>query len=119
MAFRDCTFEGRLSADAELKYLQNGTALAKLSIGVSEKRGDAWETNYFRVNLWANTAEKMVPKLKKGANVLVMCKPSMRTFKDSSGMSREVVEFDAYRLYLIAPRDVAQEHSHEDEGVSL
>lgn len=119
MAYRDSIFEGRLGADAELKYLQNGTAIAKISIAVAERRKDAIETHWFRVNLWARTAEIMAPRLRKGSNVLVMCKPSTRNFKDTNGMTREIVEFDAYRVYLIAPREEMQEQNHEDEGVTL
>ena len=32
-----CTFIGRLSRDAEIKYLQDGTAVCNFSIAVSEK----------------------------------------------------------------------------------
>jgi single-strand DNA-binding protein len=64
--------EGRLTRDAELKYLQSGTALATISIANnrSYKKGDDWEkeTTYIDVTVFGKQAE-YIGALKKGRQV--------------------------------------------------
>ena len=52
---------GRLTRDAELRYLNSGTAVASISIAVnrSKKDGDQWisEANFFDVSYFGKGAE--------------------------------------------------------------
>ena len=64
--------EGRLTRDAELKYLPSGTALATFSLANnrSYKKGDDWEkeTLYLDVTVFGKQAE-YIGVLKKGRQV--------------------------------------------------
>jgi single-strand DNA-binding protein len=70
---------GRLTRDAELKYLTSGTALCNFSIAVNrsipprEGSGEDWknEASFIDVQLWGKAAESKAPKLVKGKQVLV------------------------------------------------
>lgn len=66
---------GRLTRDAELSYLQSGTAVAAISIAVnrSRKEGDQWinEVNYFDVSYFGKAAEAVKSYLTKGKQIAV------------------------------------------------
>ena len=61
---------GRLTRDAELKYIPSGQALSKFSIALNRKRknGDQWvdEANFFDIVLWGRQAEAINQYLVKG-----------------------------------------------------
>ncbi len=66
---------GRLTRDAELTYLQSGSAVAHLSIAVNRNRkeNDQWvsEVNYFDVSLFGKSAENLKQYLTKGKQIAV------------------------------------------------
>ncbi|MBR1912614.1 MAG: single-stranded DNA-binding protein [Treponema sp.] len=66
---------GRLTRDAELSYLQSGTAVAAMSVAVnrSRKDGDQWvsEVNYFDVSYFGKPAESLKQYLTKGKQIAV------------------------------------------------
>ena len=69
------TLVGRLTRDAELSYLQSGTAVAAMSVAVNRSRrdGDQWinEVNYFDVSYFGKPAESVKPYLTKGKQIAV------------------------------------------------
>lgn len=66
---------GRLTRDAELRYLPSGTPVASFSIAVNRNRrdGDQWveEANFFDIALFGKGAESRNQYLKKGTQVAV------------------------------------------------
>ena len=71
-----CTFIGRLSRDAEIKYLQDGTAVCNFSIAVSEKyknkSGERIEkTEWVTLVAFGKLAEICTEWLKKGSLIYV------------------------------------------------
>jgi len=61
---------GRLTRDAELKYIAGGQAVCKFSIAVNrrKKSGDQWEdeANFFDIVLWGKQGESLQSYLVKG-----------------------------------------------------
>lgn len=66
---------GRLTRDAELSYLQSGTAVAAMSVAVNRSRrdGEQWisEVNYFDVSYFGKPAESLKQYLTKGKQIAV------------------------------------------------
>lgn len=66
---------GRLTRDAELKYLASGTAVCKFALAVNRrvKKGDQWteEASFFDVVLWGKSGEAINQYLLKGKQVAV------------------------------------------------
>lgn len=66
---------GRLTRDADLKYLQNGTPSAQFSLAVngSRKTGSGWEdtVSYFDCSLYGKSAENIGAFLVKGKQVAI------------------------------------------------
>ncbi len=67
---------GNLTRDVELRHLQNGTAVADVSIAVNERKKTAsgeWieETSFFDVTMWGRTAEVASQYMSKGKPMLI------------------------------------------------
>ncbi len=64
---------GNLTRDIELRFTQDGTPVANLSIAhnKSKKVGDEWEevVSYFDIVVWDKIAERCAEHLKKGSKV--------------------------------------------------
>ncbi len=63
---------GNLTNDPELRYTNNGTAVANFGLAINTRIKDAdgsWrdgDTHFFRVNVWRDQAENVTESLSKG-----------------------------------------------------
>lgn len=94
---------GRLTRDAELRYLNSGTAVASISIAVnrSKKDGDQWisEVNFFDVSYFGKGAEGIKPYLTKGTQIAVQGSLRQdRWEKDGQKFSRVNILADSIEL---------------------
>jgi single-strand DNA-binding protein len=94
---------GRLTRDAELKYLNSGTAVASLSLAVnrSKKEGDQWvsEANFFDVSYFGKGAEGVKPYLTKGTQIAVQGSLRQdRWEKDGQKFSKVAIVADSIEL---------------------
>ncbi len=71
MNFNRVFIGGRLTKDAELKYLQSGTAVLEFSVATTNRIGDKEETFYLDFSMFGQRAEKLAQYLLKGKQVLV------------------------------------------------
>jgi single-strand DNA-binding protein len=66
---------GRLTRDAELKYLSSGSAVCKFSIAVNRrvKKGESWEdeASFFSIVLFGKSGEALNQYLVKGKQVAI------------------------------------------------
>jgi len=66
---------GRLGKDPEIRYMQNGTAVANFTMATNRnvKKGDAWEeeTDWHRIVAWDKLAETASKYMKKGQMVYI------------------------------------------------
>ena len=74
--FQKLIIVGNLGRDPELRYTQNGKAVASLSVAVNNQYTNAQgetvkETTWFRVSVWDKQAEACSQYLAKGRQVLV------------------------------------------------
>lgn len=96
-----CVLGGNLTRDAELKYLNSGTALCKFSIAnnYSMKKGDNWENqvNYADIVLWGKSGEALAQYLIKGTGVIVSCAMRQNRWTDDNGNTRSKIEFHVNR----------------------
>lgn len=91
---------GRLGADPEIKEVSDSKKVAKLRIAVNEyfKKSDGTyseNTNWFNVSAWNNTAEMCEKNLKKGSEVVIEGKLSVRDYEDKEGIKKYVTEIVA------------------------
>jgi single-strand DNA-binding protein len=95
---------GRLTRDAELKYTNSGTALAKLGLANNrrKKSGDQWvdEVSFFDVILWGRQAEALNQYLVKGKQIGVIGELRQNRW-EQDGQNRSRVEIVASNIQLL------------------
>lgn len=91
------TLIGYLGKDPEVRVLENGTSLAKVSIATSDtyknnKGEKVIETQWHNLTGWGKVAELMDKILKKGNEVAIRGKLVHRSYEDKEGQTRYASE---------------------------
>ena len=87
---------GHLGAEPEVRFTSSGQKVITLRLGANS-RGK--ETIWWRITLWGDQFDKMLPYLKKGSGVIVMGeihKPE--TYTDKEGHPQVSMNITAYHL---------------------
>jgi single-strand DNA-binding protein len=97
---------GNLGRDPEVKYTQNGTAVANLSVATNEvwtdKAGQKQErTEWHRVVVWGKQAQVLGEHLSKGKQVYVEGSLQTRSWDDRDGNKRYTTEVRAVRVLMM------------------
>ncbi len=97
---------GRLGQDPEIRYTQDGTPVATLSVATSSpiKRGDSWEeeTEWNRVVAWRRLAEIAGEYMNKGTLVYVEGRLKTRSWEDRDGNKRWTTEIVARDIFMLS-----------------
>jgi len=62
---------GHLGADPETRFTSGGQKVTTLRVAVNSRRSGKDETSWYRVTIWGDQFEKMMPYLKKGSGIIV------------------------------------------------
>ncbi len=91
---------GRLTQDPELRYTQNGTAVATFTVAVNRKfKRD--EADFIPVVVWNKTAENCANYLGKGRLVAVEGRLQIRSYETQDGQRRRVTEVVAEEVKFL------------------
>lgn len=100
MTDNTATFVGNLTAPPELRYTQNGLAVANFTVAVQDRKFDKatneykdGETLFIRASVWREFAEH-VSTLDKGTRVIVTGKLKQRSYETKEGEKRTSIEFE-------------------------
>lgn len=100
---------GNLTQDVELRYTQQGKAVASFSIAVNYGSGDRSETLFISVTAWEQKAENLAQFVKKGSPIYVQGRIKMETWMDqNSGQEKSKLALVLSNFQLLAPRDTDQ-----------
>ena len=104
---------GNLGADPELRYTPAGKAVAELRVAVNDRsRGPdgEWqeETQWFRVELWEQAAERAAERLRKGHKVFAEGSLRAREWEGKDGQKRTSLEIRFARVQSLERRDPAE-----------
>lgn len=113
---------GRLGADPEVRYTQNDTALARMSVATSDRYKDSngeWveTTEWHRIVAWGRLAEICQQYLKKGSQVYFEGPIQTRSWEDKDGQKQYSTEIKAMVMQMLDPADKSQKSTrstHED-----
>ncbi|MFL5765988.1 MAG: single-stranded DNA-binding protein [Bacteroidia bacterium] len=97
---------GNLGMDPEVKALESGKKLAKVSIATNETYKNAkgeriTETQWHNLIAWGKTAEIVEKFLKKGSEVAIEGKLINRNYVDKEGIKRYVTEIEVNELLML------------------
>lgn len=76
---------GHLGADPEVRFTSSGKKVTNLRVAVKVRKGQNDDTVWYRVTIWGEQYDKMIPYLKKGSAVMVageLHKPEIFTDRD-------------------------------------
>jgi len=104
---------GNLGSDPEMRYTPNGRAVTQFNVAVNQstknQQTGEWieETDWFRVSVWGDRAERMAESLRKGNKVFVEGRFRTREFEGRDGQKRTALEITADSIVNLErrPRD--------------
>lgn len=109
---------GHLGKDPETRFTQTGTKVTTLTVAANSRKGGQDVTIWWKVTIWDNQFEKMLPHMKKGSAVIVfgeMQKPEI--FTDREGKPQVSLDIRAVQLQFSpfgkpggAPQQAASQH---------
>ena len=112
---------GNLGQTPEVRYAASGTAIANLSIAVSEhtkdQEGNAEKrTHWFKAVCFGRTAEIAGQYLQKGSRVGVSGTLVTKEWVDQGGNKRSNVEIRVNQLELLSSKAEDQSTSHQQQN---
>jgi len=107
---------GNLGKDPEVKYLDNGVAVANFSLATTEnyknKEGEkVSQTEWHNIVLWRGLAEVAEKWLKKGSSVYIEGKIKTRKWEDKDGNTRYNTEILADNMTMLGGKSNADSTS--------
>lgn len=95
------TVIGNLTADPELRYTQNGKAVANFTIASTprtfDRQANEWKDGdalFLRSSAWGDLGEHVVGSLTKGSRVIVQGRLKQRSYDDRDGNKRTSIELE-------------------------
>ena len=95
------TVVGNLTSDPELRYTQNGLAVANFTIASTPRNFDRasseWkdgEALFLRASVWREFAEHVAGSLTKGARVIATGRLKQRSYETKEGEKRSTIELE-------------------------
>lgn len=116
---------GNLGADPETRVTPSGQKLTILRLASNSRRGGKDETTWWRVLLWGDHFDRILPYLKKGSSLIVvgeMQKPEIYTDKEgrsqiSLQLTAELIRFSPFGSGK-SDRQTTQEHAQAPQAVN-
>lgn len=95
---------GRLGRDAETRFTPSGQKVTNLALATNVRKGGKEETVWWRVTIWGERFDKLLPYFKKGSALIVvgeMGKPEIWTDKEgrpqvSLEITAEIIRFSPF-----------------------
>lgn len=111
MTFSQTIVIGNLGRDPELRYLQDGTALATFSIAHTEKWGSGENrqsrTTWYNVSVFGDLAETVTQYLAKGRQAMVIGQVEARLYTNNSGEAAVSLDLRAREVKFLGSRQDA------------
>ena len=90
---------GHLGADPEVRMTPSGQKVTSLRVAVNQRKGKEDVTVWWRVTIWGDQFERMMPYLKKGSGIMAIGEMQPpEVFADRDGNQRISMECTAVHL---------------------
>ena len=117
MAFSKVMLIGNLGRDPEMRYTPNGRQVTEFSVAVTHRGRDQatgeWAdlgTDWFRVTIWGDRAERAAEEFRKGNRVFVEGRFRTREYDAKDGTKRTSLEITADNVIAL------ERKSRDDDG---
>ena len=101
---------GNLGADPEMRYTPSGRPVTQFNVAVNQstknQQTNEWveATDWFRVSVWGDRAERAAESLRKGNRVFVDGRFRTREFEGRDGQKRTSLEITADNVMSLEKR---------------
>ena len=121
MSLNKCMIIGNLGRDPEMRYTPSGQAVTQFTVATNRNYRDQqgeWqkETEWFRVVVWGQQAERAAENLRKGHKVYIEGRIQTRQWEDQSGQKRYTTELVANQVTSLERRDRDEEAPPPDDA---
>ncbi len=101
---------GRLGKDVEVKTLESGKTLAKVSLATSDVYKDSdgkkvENTQWHNLTFWGNTAKNAGNILKKGSEIAVAGRLNYSNYEDKNGNTKYFTEIIVNEFIKLDPKN--------------
>jgi single-strand DNA-binding protein len=120
------TVVGNLTSDPELRYTQNGLAVANFTIASTprhfDKASNDWKDDdalFLRASVWREFAEHVAGSLAKGSRVIATGRLKQRSYETKEGEKRTSIELEVDEIgpsLRYATAQVTRAASSRDAG---
>lgn len=110
------TLVGRLTRDVDLRYTQNGKAVANFGLAVNRPFKNAngeYEADFINCQSWGKQAENLANYMKKGNQIGVVGRIQTRNYENNEGKRVYVTEVVAEQVVFLESRK-----SHQQQQVN-
>ena len=113
---------GNLGADPEIRVLENGAKLARLSLATSESYQDKQTgarreiTEWHNVTVWRKMADVAENFLKKGMKIYVEGKIKTRSWQDDNGQTRYSTEISGDYFTMLGSKNTSENYQNNDNS---
>jgi single-strand DNA-binding protein len=93
------TIAGHLGADPEVRFTSSGQKVTTLRVAARARRSGKDETIWWKVTIWGEQFDKIIPYFKKGSSIIVvgeLNKPEI--FTDREGRPQVSMSITAYNI---------------------
>ena len=121
MSLNKCMIIGNLGRDPEMRYTPSGQAVTQFTVATNRRwrdQQDEWqeETEWFRVVVWGQQAERVAERVRKGNKVYVEGRIQTRQWEDQSGQKRYTTELIANQVTSLERRERDEDAPFPDEA---
>lgn len=82
------TIAGHLGSDPEVKFTPSGRKVTTLRVAARARKAGKDETIWWRVTIWGEQFDKMIPYFKKGSSIIVQGEIELEMFTNREGKSQ-------------------------------
>lgn len=121
MSLNKCMIIGNLGRDPEMRYTPSGQAVTQFTVATNRNYRDQqgeWqkETEWFRVVVWGQQAERAAENLRKGNKVYIEGRIQTRQWEDQTGQKRYTTELVANQVSSLERRERDEDAPFPDNG---
>ena len=115
---------GHLGADPESRFTPSGQKVTTLRVAANQRRGGKEETIWWKITIWGEQFDKILPYFKKGSSIIVhgeMSKPEIYTDREgqpqvSLNITASQISFSPFGRTDKSPENSGQRQTTQQAG---
>lgn len=107
---------GRIGRDPESRFTSGGQKVTTFSVAVNKKKKGVDVTNWYRVTVWGDQFDKMMPYVKKGSLIVAMGELEASIYTDKEGKPQISNDLTAWKLDFVPSSNKAENNAASGSG---